>query len=317
MFEPENCPVCDRKLTSSFYGMDTNYGCSCETCGDFFISFLAKDFFRSNPLKKESAKISAYLRNRHILGLPKSILYMDSIEAQKVPYGISFDQIVDQFPKLISDRLDLVLLNLAKKSSYSGEFIKISTNDSSLFYADKNNVEAQFYIMKQLIDDNLIELNDNGLTLPNGVRLTPKGWNKVVELEQGGHKDNTKVFIAMSFHPSLATAYEQGIAKAISVNGYDPIRVDYEEHIDQISDRIIANIRKCKYVVADFTFNRGGVYFEAGFAKGLGKPVIWTCREDHLDGLHFDTRQYNHIVWTNDQDLYDKLDTRIKAIFMS
>ena len=55
-------------------------------------------------------------------------------------------------------------------------------------------------------------------------------------------------------------------------------------------------------VVADFTHGRagarGGVYYEAGLARGLGLPVIWTCREDMFDELHFDTRQYPHIGWT-------------------
>ena len=37
------------------------------------------------------------------------------------------------------------------------------------------------------------------------------------------------------------------------------------------------------------------VYFEVGFTKGLGIPVIWTCREDDFDDLLFDTKQYNHI----------------------
>ncbi len=37
-----------------------------------------------------------------------------------------------------------------------------------------------------------------------------------------------------------------------------------------------------RFMIADFTGHRGGVYFEAGFAHGLGIPVIWTCREDQL-----------------------------------
>jgi hypothetical protein len=59
-------------------------------------------------------------------------------------------------------------------------------------------------------------------------------------------------------------------------------------------------------MIADFTSEidkpRGGVYYEAGFAHGLGKEVIWTCREDVIDHIHFDTRQYNHITW-NENDL--------------
>ena len=66
-------------------------------------------------------------------------------------------------------------------------------------------------------------------------------------------------------------------------------------------------------VVADFTGGRGGVYYEAGYAQGLGIPVVWTCRQDYFDkeGVHFDTQQYNHIVWDDPADLREKLKNRL------
>ena len=57
----------------------------------------------------------------------------------------------------------------------------------------------------------------------------------------------------------------------------------------------------------------GGVYYEAGFARGLGIPVISTCREDERGKLHFDTRQYNHIFWKAPADLADQLHDRVAA----
>jgi hypothetical protein len=70
-------------------------------------------------------------------------------------------------------------------------------------------------------------------------------------------------------------------------------------------------------LVADFTQGesgaRGGVYYEAGFAHGLNLPVIFTCREDAIGKVHFDTRQYNHIVWETVEELRDKLAKRIAA----
>jgi nucleoside 2-deoxyribosyltransferase len=65
--------------------------------------------------------------------------------------------------------------------------------------------------------------------------------------------------------------------------------------------------------VADFTGHRGGVYYEAGFALGLGRPVIWTCHKDHLTQAHFDTRQYNHIEWSDSRELRERLRNRILA----
>ena len=58
----------------------------------------------------------------------------------------------------------------------------------------------------------------------------------------------------------------------------------------------------------------GGVYFETGFAMGLNIPIIWTCKETSMHDLHFDTRQYPHIVWTSSADLYTKLKARIGAL---
>jgi hypothetical protein len=67
-------------------------------------------------------------------------------------------------------------------------------------------------------------------------------------------------------------------------------------------------------MVADFTGQRHGVYYEAGFIQGLGRNVFWICQKDQLEGLHFDTRQYNFIDYTSVAELRDRLYYRILAI---
>lgn len=59
---------------------------------------------------------------------------------------------------------------------------------------------------------------------------------------------------------------------------------------------------------------RPGVYFEAGYALGLGIPVFWCVRSDDLANVHFDTRQYNHIVWENERQLAEQLYLYVSAI---
>jgi hypothetical protein len=68
-------------------------------------------------------------------------------------------------------------------------------------------------------------------------------------------------------------------------------------------------------MVADFTGQRGGVYFEAGMMKGLGRNVIWMCKKQELDEgkLHFDIRQYNFIAWESTEDARAQLLHRIRA----
>ena len=59
------------------------------------------------------------------------------------------------------------------------------------------------------------------------------------------------------------------IETAISGAGYKPVRIDKHQHNNRIDDEIVAAIRQSRFVVADFTQQRGGVYFEAGLAMGL------------------------------------------------
>ena len=82
----------------------------------------------------------------------------------------------------------------------------------------------------------------------------------------------------------------------------------------QASSAIIGEIRRSGLVVADFTGNRGGVYFEVGSAMGLGIPLIWTCRDTDISEVHFDTRQYNHIIWKEPEDLKQQLEYRTAAV---
>ena len=95
----------------------------------------------------------------------------------------------------------------------------------------------------------------------------------------------------MWFNPGTEAAYSHGIRPAVEACGYSAMRIDHKEHVNKIDDEIIAEIRRSKFIVADFTFEpekpRGGVYFEAGFAFGLGKPVIWTCQEELIGSVPF------------------------------
>jgi hypothetical protein len=131
----------------------------------------------------------------------------------------------------------------------------------------------------------------------------------------GQRTTTSQAFVAMWFDESMKQAYENGFRKAITAAGYEPLRIDRKEHDKKIDDQIIAEIRRSAFVVADFTEHRGGVYYEAGFAHGLGRDVIFTCQREHMDKLHFDVRQYNTIAWERAQDIVAPLQNRILALF--
>lgn len=112
----------------------------------------------------------------------------------------------------------------------------------------------------------------------------------------------------------MSGLYDDAIAPAVRQAGYEPIRVDRKEHTNSIDDEIVGSIRRSRFMVADFTGQRAGVYFEAGMMMGLGRNVIWMCDKKELGKVHFDVRQRNFIDWDSVEDAKERLYKRIVAM---
>jgi nucleoside 2-deoxyribosyltransferase len=134
-------------------------------------------------------------------------------------------------------------------------------------------------------------------------QITPKGW---LALESKPDSPSQVGFCAMWFNDEVRSLWTDCIEPAILSAGYEPLRIDGKQHNNKIDDEIIASIRQAKFVVSDLTGNRGGVYYEAGFAHGLGLPVIFMCRRSDDDKPHFDIQQYNTIFWSDDEEVRGK-----------
>ena len=146
-----------------------------------------------------------------------------------------------------------------------------------------------------------------------GCHLTVQGLLAAEALGSSG-SSNPQGFVAMSFDDSLREAWISGFYPAILGAGYNPMRIDAKDYVGGITDEIMAEIRRSQFVVADYTQQKNGVYFEAGFALGLGLPVIPTCREDEIGNLHFDIKHLNTLVWNSPSDLSVGLNKRIRAV---
>ena len=131
-------------------------------------------------------------------------------------------------------------------------------------------------------------------------------------LEQQGFGDFVaqKVFVAMWFDDSMKEARD-AIKEAISDCGYTANIIDEKEHNHDIVPEILHEIDNSKFMVSDLTGNRGGVYYEAGYAKGIGKEVVFTAKAG--EKTHFDVAQVNTIFWKNENELKDRLIKRIKS----
>jgi nucleoside 2-deoxyribosyltransferase len=223
------------------------------------------------------------------------------------------------YPKSPKDKMDNLLLTIHKRQKYEGHKIELSSTDETRLIAQcymQNREEVLFYL-NTLREVGFVKF---GGTLTKGsynlgpMTFTFKGLEYLVSLEDNG-QFSKNCFIAMSFSDS-AIELRKHIKEIVVEAGYTPIlidEVDYDSDVT-INDAIISQIKKCKFLIADFTEQKHGVYFEAGYALGLKRPVIYTCKNEDFKNSHFDTNHYPHIVYSTMEELATALKNKIGAL---
>ena len=233
---------------------------------------------------------------------------------------VTIDELLSQYPKTANDMIDRTLLNFDQLVSHPFSQCSIDGLQMPSITFTENGSDA-LRMLNTLGDLGYITytMHTSATGVGSGKQkygISPPGWKRIEELKNS-NIDSKRAFTAMWFNEYTKAIWEDGLYKGIKGAEYTPVKIDNKEHKNKICDEIIAEIRRSKFIVADFTGNRGGVYYEAGFAKGLGIPVIWTIEEAWLtknkEKLHFDTRQYNHIMYEDPADLRDRLKNRILA----
>jgi nucleoside 2-deoxyribosyltransferase len=210
-------------------------------------------------------------------------------------------------PLDIADRL---LVTIVDTVPHIGDPARISSRDYAIH--GLRNIRELRETLGLLEQQGLITVDVAADGLHMSAKPTAAGWRRGTELRSTLPTTN-QAFVAMSFYKELIPAWMDGIRPALRSVGYRGFRVDSREHNGKIDDVIIGELRRSAIVIADFTGHRAGVYFEAGYGMGRGLPVIWTCREDDVKQAHFDTRQYNHVVWNTPPELQERLRTRLLA----
>lgn len=292
----EQCPICNDMMDYSQAGRRDAYAVRCRRCGDYNLTRTALVNLRNTDFtSRQRANISGWLRESPDFEI--SSANIDQLSRIPAP---SFH-----------NQADKLLMAMEKDSSYAGD--NVEKTPAWLSQGWCVNEEELNEIINFLRVTNRIK--DNGVPNRLFAKIAPEGWAHLETLKKRT-LDSAQCFVAMWFADDMKAIYDDIIAPAVLSAGYKPHRVDQREHNEKIDDEIIAQIRQSRFVLADFTGHRGGVYFEAGFAKGLNLEVIWTCRDDDLENLHFDIRQYNCITWSmaNRTDFKIKVKNRIEAV---
>lgn len=126
-----------------------------------------------------------------------------------------------------------------------------------------------------------------------------------------------KCFVASAFdRKDVDKIYDKIILPVLKKYSIIPLRVDRIEHNEDIDDKIFSLIEGSDFCIADLTYSRPSVYYEAGFIYGSGKPVIYIARSDHFKpkisdpegilNIHFDLQMKNIIPWSESNFAFRK-----------
>ena len=269
----------------------------------------------------QRARLTSWLIEQRRLGDPCPAVDLEHLKLAEQGRNLS-----------VHDRADNLLRYILTKTPHIGTIFWLEKDRSSiedpeggpvarrfwemLAWSESLEMEELEYLMNYLVSATWLQPERGGATL-DCCRLTVQGHGYLNDIDRAT-PSSVQAFVAMWFDESMDPVWSEGFRPAIEDAGYEPVRIDQRDHLNKIDDQIITEIRRSQFLVADFTHGedgaRGGVYYEAGFAHGLDLPVIFTCRTDALDTVHFDTRQYPHIVWRSPDELRGRLSRRISAI---
>ena len=307
----KECLICGREANYSSAIKESNgeirreVFVECPHCGSYIIPNSSMLFlvFGENT-ERDKYYVSCYLNETK----PEHDSYHPIQLSSEV-----LKSIIRQVPKTVEEKVDKLLQFVNKNTSYFGDTVEVT---DEVIYSQEG--DELYNIVDALSERGLLD-DSTATDGSESVSLTLNGVEAIKNKRETTTKD--KCFVAMWFNDEMNKVYDDIIVPACMDAGYQPVRVDRELYNGDITDKIISSIRTTAFTIADFSGNRGGVYYEAGFAKGLGKEVIMTCQEEWFNGkeegkkVHFDVNHINMIVWNMSKlnEFRENLTNRIVA----
>ncbi len=322
----DKCPVCrsdipdrPRGFGSSLSGVH-GAAYSCPRCGGYQVeSFASAQLPTRLDSEQKVAVLSHWIRSRHEaiaaggLGSKEPVILTDELVSS----------ILKQSPPTPAEQADRFVLWLGDSRHPRGKLLSIRPDMHQSIMGSTTPEEFQL-VLYYLLDTGLLIGNKSGERGAVGranVALSFEGWQRYEQLRRG-NTDSRKAFMAMPYgEKELDQIVENVFKPAVKPTGFDLSRLDDPgQPAGLIDDELRVAIRTSRFLIADLTHENRGAYWEAGYAEGLGRPVIYTCEEKKFEELqtHFDTNHHLTIKWnTGDphklEDAAKKLKDTIRA----
>ena len=288
------CPICTSPDCIIEAGINPSF--KCDVCGDFklsgstFASILSPQSSQLTPIQR--AVLSHRVREAIDAGREPPVLttYVvdDVIANGRLPTPA---QQATNIIRFFGDRI------AETGKPVEGVPLHFSASVGS------PNRDFAMRIAKQLVNQGLLTAVECGTCAsPDEVMevdLTLHGWREF-ERERRGQTAGGYGFIALKFGDDVLDPFLQQVIKpAVGALGFELLDMRDAAEAGVIDNVMRARIRDASFMLVDLTHANEGAYWEAGYAEGLGKPVLYLCKEDVFDeqGTHFDTNHCTTVTW--------------------
>lgn len=195
---------------------------------------------------------------------------------------------------------------------------QLSTSNPSIFQDSyekylKIEEESEKYHSRSIFVHKIRQLLAGTLSLIDSPLFSGDLSNKVSKAESCDVIPGY-AFIAMPMDPDdhLLIDVLEAVKDATAKCGVNAERIDEVQSNEPITDRILESIQRAEYIIVDLTHSKPNVFFEAGYAHGLGKIPIYFAKQGTK--LEFDLKDYPVLFYRNLKELRDSLEKRIKGL---
>lgn len=294
--EDHACTFCEsplppRNVRSGRGGLSIN----CVCCGHFCITSEAAEDIAEWELDETKWTAIAYQVRRMAARESKPELDSELVhlirDRARLP---RLDEIIDDF-----------VVWLGQNTPYPG-FVRPVTfpEFKALLGAVSHGTFGQ--ILLSVMDSGWVKgdlISSGGYAALSNCQLSNEGVRRFRELSEG-KSSSRHAFMAMKYgEAELDSLYQDHLVPAVRRTGLELRRLDQNQPAGLIDDQLRVQIRTARLLICDLSHGNRGAYWEAGFAEGLGRPVIYTCRKDVFESEnpnrpHFDTNHFVTVLWS-------------------
>jgi Zn ribbon nucleic-acid-binding protein len=309
--EQNKCPICSGNSIVNETSEGNIIKVECPRCGIYELTKDALLKYQKNDLGDKILSLSYWIRQHQSKDKPVAI-DLTKMRSLLVPF---------ETPKPL-EQAQKLLLHLGNQAIKPSDSVDCSLTEviSIIGAIDTEDVKFNLDFLKrrglvfvnnpstnrQLVDENFKNFSAS---------LSHEGWDRYYELQRS-NKDSRLAFMAMQFNNDILQNIFNGvIIPSVKETGFEIRKLDDVKRAGLIDDKLRVEIRRSKFVLADLTDENRGAYWEAGFAEGLGIPVIYLCEEEKFEKEkpHFDTNHYLIVKWSKDTERWGEFADELKA----